>query len=101
MHILIVSLHVKPEHIEEFKQATGENAAKTRKEPEAVRFDVLQQTDDPTRFVFIEVYRNADAHAAHRLTEHYQAWNDKTAGWLYEPRTRAIYHNVSPPDRDW
>lgn len=101
MHILLVYLQVKPEHLEEFQQATLINAANTRKEPECVRFDVLQQTDDPTRFAFSEVYRSAEGHASHRDTEHYKTWNAAVADWLVAPRTRSIYRNISPTDRDW
>ena len=101
MHILHVYVHVKPEHLEEFKVATMENAAKSRLEPGVARFDVIQQADDPTRWVLMEAYRSAEGHARHKETEHYIAWNAKVAGWLFEPRTRTVFHNVSPPDQDW
>ncbi len=101
MYILLVHLHVKPEHLEAFQEATNENAANSRKEPLVARFDVLQQTDDPTRFVFMEAYRNAEGHVKHRETAHYNTWNARVADWLVEPRTRAIYTNVSPSDQDW
>lgn len=101
MHILHVHVHVKPEHLEEFRAATEENASNSRLEPGVARFDILQQADDPTRFVFVEVYRSAEGHAKHRETAHYNTWNAKTADWLAAPRTRTIYHNVSPADRDW
>lgn len=101
MHILHVQIHVKPEHIEEFKKATLENAAKSRQEPGVARFDVLQQQDDPTRFVLAEVYRTAEGHAQHRQTEHYNAWAAKVANWFVEERTRKLYTNVSPSDPEW
>lgn len=101
MHILHVHIHVKPEHLEEFRAATEENASNSRLEPDVARFDVLQQADDPTRFVFVEVYRSAEGHSKHRETAHYNTWNAKTADWLTEPRTRTIYRNVSPADADW
>jgi autoinducer 2-degrading protein len=101
MHILHVYCHVKPEHIEAFKQATAENGAKSRKEPAIARFDVVQQTDDPTRFVLVEVYRTADGHAKHKETEHYNTWNTKVADWLFEPRSRTVFTNISPTDQDW
>jgi quinol monooxygenase YgiN len=98
MHILHVHVHVKPEHLEEFKQATIENAANSLKEPGCVRFDVVQQTDDPTRFVLVEIYRDQQGHAAHRETAHYNAWVAKVTDLLAEPRTRNVYANVFPPD---
>jgi quinol monooxygenase YgiN len=58
------------------------------------RFDVLQQQDDPTRFVLYEAYRTADAPAAHKATAHYQKWAAVTAEMFAEPRTRALYHEI-------
>jgi autoinducer 2-degrading protein len=101
MHILHVHCHVKPEHLEEFKQATMINAAKSRQEAGVARFDVIQQTDDPTRFILMEAYRSAEGHASHKETEHYNTWNAAVADWLFEPRSRAVHRNISPPDQDW
>ena len=60
MYIVHVFVHVKPEHVEAFKAATIENARNSVQEPGIARFDVIQQADDPTRFVLIEVYRTSD-----------------------------------------
>ena len=98
MHILHVHLHVKPERIEDFERATIENANHSVQEPGCVRFDVVQQSDDPTRFALIEIYRDAESHAAHRETPHYAAWVDKVTDMLAEPRTRVVYRNVYPRD---
>jgi autoinducer 2-degrading protein len=101
MFILIVNLHVKPEHIDAFREATVENARNSIKEEGILRFDVLQQTDDPTRFALYEVYRDADAPAKHRETAHYNAWLAKATGMLAEPRTRTTFGNVFPADQNW
>ncbi len=101
MFIAVIHLHVKPEHLDAFREATLENARNSRQEPGVVRFDVLQQSDDPTRFVLYEVYRDAEAPARHRETAHYNTWVSKVPDMLAEPRTRAIYSNVSPTDQDW
>lgn len=101
MIILIVHLHVKPEHLDAFRQATAENARNSRQEPGIARFDFLQQSDDPTRFVLYEVYRDADAPAKHRETAHYQAWLAKVPDMLAEARTRTFYSNVFPADAAW
>lgn len=101
MIILIVHLHVKPEHLDAFRQATAENARNSRQEPGIARFDFLQQSDDPTRFVLYEVYRDADAPAKHRETAHYQAWLAKVPAMLAEDRTRTLYSNVFPADAAW
>lgn len=98
MHILHVNVHVKPEYLDEFQRATVENASHSVQEPGCVRFDVIQQSDDPTRFVLVEIYRDAQGHAAHRETAHYRAWIDRVTDMLAEPRTRTVYRNVHPPD---
>jgi quinol monooxygenase YgiN len=101
MLIVIVNIHIIPEHIEAFRQATMENARNSIKEPGIARFDLLQQTDDPTHFVLYEAYRSEDAPAKHRETEHYNKWAATVADMFAEPRTRAWYHNVAPPDEAW
>ena len=80
MFIVHVHVHVKPDQVEAFSQATIENARNSVLEPGIARFDVIQQADDPTRFVLVEVYRTADAPARHKETAHYQAWRDAVAG---------------------
>lgn len=101
--MLVVHVHVrvKPESVEAFREATIENARNSAMEPGIARFDVVQQADDATRFVLIEVYRNADAPARHRETAHYAIWRDTVAEMMAEPRSRVEYTNVFPPDQGW
>ena len=101
--MLIVHVHVtvKPDCIEAFKQATIENARQSRKEPGIARFDVIQQQDDPTQFVLVEVYRNVEATAAHKETAHYAAWRDRAEPLMAAARTRQQYTNVSPGEDGW
>jgi (4S)-4-hydroxy-5-phosphonooxypentane-2,3-dione isomerase len=101
MLIVHVHVHVKPESIEAFKQATIENARQSLNEPGIARFDVVQQQDDPTRFVLIEVYRTADAPAAHKETRHYQTWRDAVAPMMAEQRTSVKFANLFPDDSGW
>lgn len=101
MHIVVVSIHVKPEHVEAFQAATIQNGTESRKEPGIARFDFLRQADDPTRFVLIEAYREPAAQASHRDTAHYKTWAAKVADMLAEPRTRQIYNNLDPADAGW
>jgi autoinducer 2-degrading protein len=98
MLILIVNIHIKTEHIEAFRAATMENGRNSRMEPGIARFDFLQQSDDPSRFVLIEVYRDQAATVAHKETAHYHAWLKAVDDMFVEPRTRALYTNVSPGD---
>lgn len=101
MLILLVHARIKFEAIDAFRQATIENARQSRREPGVVRFDVVQQTDDPAHFVLIEVYRDAAAQAAHKETAHYKVWAAAVDGLLAEPRTRATFAAVDPPEQDW
>src|SRR3954452_15019790 len=101
MLIVHVHAHVKPEAVAEFKQATIENARASVQEPGIARFDVLEQQDDATRFVLIEVYRTTDAAAAHKETAHYAKWRDTVASMMAEPRQSVKYNTVFPDARDW
>jgi autoinducer 2-degrading protein len=101
MLIVHVMIHVKAEQIEAFKAATLDNARNSVREPGIARFDVIQQAGDPTRFVLVEVYRDAEAPGRHRETAHYAAWRDAVADMLAEPRTRMEYVNIYPNDGGW
>jgi quinol monooxygenase YgiN len=101
MIIVHVFIHVKPDQIEAFKEASIENARNSVQELGIARFDVIQQQDDPTRFVLVEVYRAADASARHKETAHYARWRDTVADMMVEPRTSIKYGNVFPGERGW
>ncbi|MGB0081211.1 MAG: antibiotic biosynthesis monooxygenase [Terracidiphilus sp.] len=101
MLIVHVHVHVKPESVEEFSQATIENARASVQEPGIARFDVMQLEDDATRFVLTEVYRTPEAPAAHRETAHYAKWRDAVEPMMAEPRQRAIYNAVFPDPQGW
>ena len=94
MLIVHVHVHVKAERVEEFQRVTLENARESVKEPGIARFDVVQQADDPTRFVLVEVYRTADAPAKHKETAHYAKWRDAVASMMAEPRSSVKYGEV-------
>ena len=94
MHIVHVHVHVKPEQIEAFKDATLENAHNSVREPGVLRFDVVQQSDDPTRFVLIEIYKTPADQLKHRDTAHYQIWRDTVADMMAEPRQAVKYAGV-------
>ena len=101
MHIVHVHVHVKPDFVEAFKQATVENASKSIQERGIARFDVIQQTEDPTRFVLVEVYKTAEASAAHKETPHYKLWRDTVMKMMDEPRQGIRYVNIFPEDANW
>lgn len=101
--MLIVHVHVrvKPGEIDAFREATLENARQSLKEPGIARFDVIQQADDPARFVLVEVYRTSQASADHKATAHYAAWRDQVAPMMAEPRRSVKYANLYPADEGW
>ena len=101
MNIVFVHVHVKSEFVEAFKQASLENASNSVKEEGIARFDVVQQADDPTRFVLVEVYKTAEAPAAHKETVHYLKWRDTVADMMAEPRQGIKYGNIFPDDVSW
>ncbi len=101
MLIVHVYVHVKPEFVEAFRQATIENARQSVEEAGIARFDVIQQADDPTRFVLVEVYRTPKDPARHKETSHYQTWRDTVAKMMAEPRSSLKYANVFPAEAGW
>lgn len=95
MLIIHVQVRVKPEFIDAFKEASLENARHSVQEPGIAQFDVMQQADDPTRFLLVEFYRSTEANARHKETAHYATWRDKVAPMMAEPRTSVKFSNLS------
>jgi quinol monooxygenase YgiN len=101
MFIVHVFVHVKPEFVDSFKEASLENAQNSVNEPGIARFDVIQQMDDPNRFVLVEVYRTPDDPARHKETPHYAKWRDAVAEMMAEPRYSIKFENIFPDDVGW
>ena len=101
--MLVVHVHVqvRPDCVEAFQGATIENARQSVQEPGVARFDVVQQADDPARFVLVEVYRTVAAAAAHKETAHYRVWRDAVAPMMAAPRASVKYANLFPADAGW
>jgi len=97
MYVVCVTVHVKPENVKDFIEATLENARKTRQEAGNVRFDVLQAVEPETQFFLYEVYRSAEDFAAHQQTPHYLKWRETVAPWMAQPR-QGVKHNSIFPD---
>ncbi len=98
MHITLVYVRVKPENREQFLEATLDNARNSIQEPGAIRFDVLQQVDDPNSFILLEIYRDEAAAAAHKETPHYARWRDAVAPWMAEARRGIRYQAIYPTE---
>ena len=101
MLIVHVFVHVKAEKVEEFRAASSQNAKASIQEEGVARFDVVQQEDDPTRFVLVEAYRSADDPGRHKETAHYREWRDAVADMMAEPRQSIKYTNVFPEAGGW
>jgi autoinducer 2-degrading protein len=96
MHVTLVHVHVKPEHVDDFIRASQANHEASVREPGNRRFDVLQSGDDPTRFVLYEAYITAKDAAAHKQTAHYLTWRDTVMDWMAEPRRGIPYNGLLP-----
>ena len=98
--MLVVHVHVRirPGEAEAFLAATLVNARASLGEPGVLRFDVVADQADPEHVVLAEVYRDADASAAHKLTPHYATWRDTVAEMMAQPRESARYSAVFPAD---
>lgn len=96
-----VHVQVKPESIDAFIEATKENARNSLMEPGIARFDLVQDRDDPARFVLVEVYKTDDAPAAHKETAHYARWRDAVADMMAVPRTSTKFETLYPENERW
>ncbi len=101
MYIVHVLIHIKPEAIEDFRKATIINAQNSNKEPGIIRFDFLQQQDDPTRFTLVEIYRTPEDQLKHRETSHYNVWKDTVAEMMAEPRVGVKFSPIYPDESSW
>jgi autoinducer 2-degrading protein len=98
MLVVHVHIHVKTDSLKGFIEATLANAQASLKEPGIAQFDVVQQQDDPTRFVLVEAYRTPEAVTAHKETKHYATWRDTVAPMMAEPRSSVKFSNLFPDD---
>ena len=101
MLIVHVHIRVRRDVIDAFRAATLENARNSVQEPGVVRFDVLQQVDDPTRFLLLEIYRSPEDPARHKETAHYATWRDTVESMMAEPRRSVKYESLFPADARW
>jgi autoinducer 2-degrading protein len=96
MYVVCVKISVLPDRVQEFMEATLDNARGTREEPGNVRFDVLRAVDDPARFFLYEVYKEEDDFKAHQQTEHYLRWKERVAPMMAQPRVGEKYGALFP-----
>lgn len=96
MHVTIVHVHVKPQYVDDFIEATKQNHLASIQEPGNRRFDVLQLSEDNNRFVLYEAYASETDALAHKQTEHYLAWRETVADWMAEPRQGIQFRGICP-----
>jgi len=99
--VVHVQIRVKAEHVTAFLEATLENARRSVEEPGVLRFDIVRERDEPTRFVLVEVYRDPSAPAAHKATAHYATWRDTVEPMMAEPRTSRRFDACFPDIEAW
>ncbi len=101
MIVVLVYVNVTADAIDSFLQATLENARASRLEAGVVRFDIIQEQDDPTQFMLIEIYRTEEDPARHKQTAHYLTWRDTVTSMMAEPRRGVRYRILSPAEETW
>lgn len=101
MYVVSVTVHVKPDVIDSFIEATLENARNTRQEPGNVRFDVSQAEEEKGRFLLYEVYTSKDGFTAHQQTEHYLKWRETVADWMAQKRVGVKHNSLFPVDSEF
>ena len=99
MHVTLVNIWVRPEHTAAFVAATLENQQASQAEPNNLRFDFLQASDDPAHFLLYEAYASEMDALAHKQTDHYLAWRDRVADWMARPRQGAVFQGVLKVER--
>ena len=102
MVVLHVTVRVKPEQVGKFLDAALDNAEHSKQDEQGcLRFDMIQDRDDPYCFYFYEVYRDEVAFAAHRQSAHFKGYFEKAKDWLAGPAERRFGTNVTPSDAAW
>jgi (4S)-4-hydroxy-5-phosphonooxypentane-2,3-dione isomerase len=102
MYALVVTIHIKPEHREEFIKAMLDNArASVQNEPDCLLFDVVQDETDPNFIYLYEVYWDAKAFEYHTQTPHFIHFFDITKDWTIEPIVIGKGTHLYPPDDRW
>lgn len=102
MVVTLVHVNVKKEFVDVFIAETGRNHYESIKEPGNLRFDILQDSNDPCRFTLYEAYVSDEASAAHKETPHYKIWRAAVEPWMAEPR-KGVKHRVIFPkaSQEW
>jgi (4S)-4-hydroxy-5-phosphonooxypentane-2,3-dione isomerase len=99
MIVTCVYVHVKPDAVDSFINATISNHRISVKEPGNIRFDFIQQADNACKFMLYEVFESEEAVAEHKKSSHYNIWRDTVEDFMAEPRQGVRYQIIEPSDR--
>lgn len=100
MIVTLVHVWVKPEYIDNFIIASTENHQNSIKEPGNLRFDLVQDANEPSKFVIYEAYKSDEFAAAHKETTHYKKWRETVADWMAQPRKGEKHIIVAPTEKE-
>ena len=98
MVVMIVEVTVKAGMEGAFLDLITNDAVRSEAdEPGCLRFDVLQDVEDPARYYFYEVYRDEAAHQAHMQTPHLKRIDARMHD-LFDGASVHVTRNVVPAD---
>uniref|UniRef100_A0A0G4GPB0 ABM domain-containing protein n=1 Tax=Chromera velia CCMP2878 TaxID=1169474 RepID=A0A0G4GPB0_9ALVE len=98
---VFVDVQVTPGGESLFIEASKANAANSIKEPGVSRFDLLQNVEDPSNFVLVEVYNSKEGPARHKETAHYKCWRETVESIMARPRQALKFQTVFPSRVHW
>jgi (4S)-4-hydroxy-5-phosphonooxypentane-2,3-dione isomerase len=97
-----VHVWVNDDKINDFIEASKKNHQQSVKEPGNLRFDILQDASDSSKFTFYEAYISEEAASMHKNTDHYKLWRDTVANWMKKPREGVKHFIICPTDiKEW
>ena len=96
MQVTLVSVSVIQGDEEDFASESIANAFASVEEMDNDRFDVLRSTEDPGKFLLVEIYKTPNGPVAHKSTEHYAAWRENVEDMMAEPRSTRKFTPMYP-----
>lgn len=99
MYAILGIVGVKPEHLETFVAQLRAHARRSLGEPGCVRFDVLQDRDNPHTICLYEVFRSEADLDHHRQQDYYRRWMEMSRDWRdHNASHRHVCDYIYPPD---
>ena len=105
MYVIIAPIQIKEGYKDRFiEEMIGDARGSVNDEPGCLRFDVIQDANDPHRIWLYEVYKDEAAFEEHTRAPHFIKWRDATRDWREEGSLEGAgrgAHNIWPPDDEW